>query len=101
HYLSNTALNTDLEELASSFARYSSAQTLIQSKEQTIEGMKGILNDQSNLELPICRRYVPNKELENVGTVCTIIMDLPNLTMHITRGNPFDHEFERLNLSSL
>ena len=101
HYLMNQQLNSDLEKLASSFARYETAMKLAQNVYQgSIEEMKGIFLDASRKDLPICRPYVDNPDIGNVGTVCSLIMDLTKLQMHITLGNPFVTPFSILTLES-
>ena len=55
--------------------------------------MKKLLLDQSHPDLPICRPYVEDPDLGNVGTICTIIMDLKNTQLHITRGSPLKSTF--------
>ncbi len=98
HYLGDR-INTDPVEFASSFARYERAFLLSKQIEGTsVEEMKTILLDKENADLPICRKYVPDEYIDNVGTVTSIIMDLPKREMHITRGSPFEHPFERYSL---
>ncbi len=99
HYLGNEALNTDRSQLASSYARYERATKI--SKEITdfsINDMKKIFLDKENEELPICRKYVQDENMMLGGTVCSIIMDLPKRELHITKGNPNNHDFEQIKL---
>ncbi|MFX1506820.1 MAG: C45 family autoproteolytic acyltransferase/hydrolase [Promethearchaeota archaeon] len=94
HYLLNEKLNVDLEKLANSFARYEQALQMVQTfEDNSLEGMKRILLDQTMGDMPICRPYVPNPDIGNAGTVCSIIMDLKDLKMHITLGNPIENPF--------
>lgn len=94
HYLDNEELNSNTEKLASSFTRYEQALLLIQNiKDGSIDEMKNILLDQTREDLPICRPYIPHPDLGNVGTVCSIIMDLMSLKLHITQGNPLKTPF--------
>lgn len=102
HYLGKL-INTDPIEYASSFARYERGLELIsQVKDQSLDTFKRILLDKENTELPICRKFAPSvtKFLENTGTVCSIIMDLVHLKMHITRGNPIENDFEEIDLDA-
>jgi isopenicillin-N N-acyltransferase-like protein len=100
HYLQNLSLNTDEENLKSSYSRYITASELVKNLEdQTIDKMKSILADKSNLELPICRKYIQGKTMQDVGTVCTIVMDLQNEEMHITKGTPLKNEFSLVSLN--
>lgn len=98
HFLHDQSHNTDKEKLASSFARYEQANLMLEKIDTSIEDAKRILLDQSNSDLPICRKYVFHEDLGNTGTICSIIMDLEKLEMHITRGNPFDNAFETVKL---
>ncbi|UCG01948.1 MAG: hypothetical protein JSW11_20405 [Candidatus Heimdallarchaeota archaeon] len=99
HYLDNVELNIDTEKLASSFTRYNQANQLIQTlKGSHIDKIKTILLDQTRKDLPICRPYVPHPDLGNVGTVCSIIMDLIDLKLHITRGHPLKTRFTSISL---
>ncbi len=99
HYLKNKELNSDLEKLASSLARYEQALQMIPTvKESSLDDMKRILLDQTMSNLPICRPYVPDPDIGNVGTVCTIIMDLTSLKMHITLGNPLEAPFTSIGI---
>lgn len=93
HYIQER-INTDEIEFASSFARYERAGVLMNATEQSVDSMKRILADQERVELPICRPYVVDELIGNVGTVCTIIMDLANRKLHITRGSPLFHQYE-------
>jgi isopenicillin-N N-acyltransferase-like protein len=101
HYFENQKLNSDLEKLASSFARYETATNLAKNVSHgSIEEMKAILLNSSRKDLPICRPYVEDPDLGNVGTICSLIMDLKKLQMHITLGNPFVTPFSVLTLES-
>ncbi|MFX0207079.1 MAG: C45 family autoproteolytic acyltransferase/hydrolase [Candidatus Hodarchaeota archaeon] len=99
HYLLNEELNVDLEKLANSFARYEQALQMVRTfEDNSLEGMKRILLDQTGGDMPICRPYVPNPDIGNAGTVCSIIMDLEDLKMHITLGNPIKNPFTMINV---
>jgi isopenicillin-N N-acyltransferase-like protein len=99
HYLNNKELNSDTEKLASSLARYDQAIQMIPTvKESSLDEMKKILLDQTMSDLPICRPYVPHPDIGNVGTVCSIIMDLISLKLHITLGNPLETPFTSISI---
>ena len=100
HYLGKN-INPRNEEHASSYARFERATQIVsQNKNHDLSDFKCLLTDKENKSLPICRRYeIPKKPmLKNTGTICSIIMDLPKKEMHITRGNPYEHEFEKITL---
>jgi len=76
HYLEKP-INPDEGDFRDSYTRYrvanEKASTL---RNFTIDEMKAILTDQSNREYPIWCTYEPNDDLQEVGTVATIAMDL-------------------------
>ncbi len=99
HYLENEDLNQNREKLASSFKRYKIGLDLLQkTNSETVNDMKEILLDKSDEVLPICRHYVENPDIGTVGTICTVIMDLKQQKMHITRGSPLVTPFSEINL---
>ena len=57
------------------------------SDDRSVAAMKAILSDRSHPQLPIYRHYAPDPELGHMGTVCTIVMDLPNRRFHVRKGN--------------
>jgi hypothetical protein len=100
HFLKNEKLNSNPELLLSSFNRYKIANNLVQSNHiQSLELMKSILLDDTDSELPICRKYIPGTRMEKVGTVCTILMDLKQEVMHITKGSPLHNPFIKIPLN--
>ncbi len=93
HYLA--ALVSEATATASSLARQRRGEQLIAAYSGSVEEAKKLLLDRQGQELPICRPYQREEEsLEEVGTVCSIIMDLPQRVMHLTKGNPLQNEFE-------
>jgi isopenicillin-N N-acyltransferase-like protein len=99
HFIKNPSLNVDLEKLASSFARYKKASEIVEDLDDySVSSMRKILLDTSDEELPVCRKYIADEELGKVGSVCSIIMDLKNFEMHLTRGNPTYTPFETFSL---
>lgn len=91
--------NIETPQLPSSISRYNRANEIMKSAQtRTIDDMKKILLDQERSDLPICRPYTPSAEIGSVGTICSIILDLKNRRMNITRGNPRDNQFEAIPL---
>lgn len=87
HYLGRN-INSDHGVFCSSFARMrTAAERVDTTTNQSIDAMKSILLDHSNSDLPIHRAYIPDDELGEVGTVCTVLMDLPGQTIQIKKGN--------------
>ncbi|OLS21226.1 MAG: hypothetical protein HeimC2_34440 [Candidatus Heimdallarchaeota archaeon LC_2] len=100
HFLKNITLNQQPENMESSFSRYEKASSLISNlTDQSLENMKNILSDESDTEFPICRKYIQGKTMEDVGTVCTIIMDLEKLELNITKGSPSNNNFSKIKLN--
>ncbi|MHA1987931.1 MAG: C45 family autoproteolytic acyltransferase/hydrolase [Promethearchaeota archaeon] len=100
HFLMNEILNLNPELLLSSFNRYEIASNLAKSYQiQSLELMKSILLDDTDSELPICRKYIPGRIMEKAGTVCTILMDLNQEVMHVTKGSPLHNPFTEISLN--
>ncbi|MHA2038657.1 MAG: C45 family autoproteolytic acyltransferase/hydrolase [Promethearchaeota archaeon] len=100
HFLKNDELNLNPELSLSSFNRYKIANKLTNSHEtHSLALMKSILLDDTDSELPICRKYIPGVRMEEVGTVCTILMDLNQEVMHITKGSPLHNPFTKISLN--
>lgn len=53
---------------------------------QSVDEMKHILSDRSNSTYPIYRPYIPDDQLQEVGTVATIVMDVSEQTFDIRKG---------------
>jgi len=84
------ALNSDQDILyENSMIRYERGRSLIDAMPHVpgVSELKTVLRDKENKENSICADYKSVYGL-NVGTVSSIIMDLPGKTMHITAGNP-------------
>ena len=78
---------------------YNVGRNLLQkSPAQSVNDMKDLLLDRSEDTLPICRHYVENPDIGTVGTICTLIMDLKNKQMHLTKGSPLVTPFSIINL---
>ena len=55
--------------------------------EFNIDEMKAILTDQSDPEFPLWRTYQSDNDLQELGSVATIIMDLKERKLHVRKGN--------------
>ncbi|MEW6672491.1 MAG: C45 family peptidase [Thermodesulfobacteriota bacterium] len=87
HYLARP-LNADAGIFRCSYARQRMAEKLLSGEPSlSLETMKQVLRDRSDKDLPIYRKYIPHPVTQTIGTVCTVIMDLANLQMHIKKGN--------------
>lgn len=93
---------------SSSRARFLRGKTLIQKlkDEADVPAMKALLRDDTG-KFPICREMIqsPSKSgglasaLGRIGTVCSVVMDLKTLTMHITKGSPIRNAYVSRTLS--
>lgn len=100
HFLKNQTLNSNPELLLSSFNRYKMASEFVKNSQiQSLELMKSILLDYSDPELPICRKYIPGSVMEKAGTICTILMDLNQELMYMTKGSPLHNPFSKISLN--
>ena len=82
-----------------SLARYERAGELAQKLNGDDSGkLKKILLDKAREDLPICRSFVRMPALGLVGTVCSIVMDLNNKEMEITKGSPIGNKFVKIKL---
>jgi len=98
HFIAAERLNKNTNKFAGSHLRYDRAKALLSEVGDDISDAKTILLDKTNEDLAICSKFVPNDEIETLGTICSVIMDLKQMEMHITRGNPFDYPFETIRL---
>lgn len=77
-----------VEDFPSSYARYEVADREAAALQSfTVSDMSRILSDRSDPVLPIYRAYVPDPELGAMGTVCSIVMDLPRRRVYFRSGN--------------
>ena len=87
HYLVRS-INPDDGDFCNSYARFRTANDKASTTRKfTIDKMKKILSDRSDSTYPIWRTYKPDTNLQEVGTVATIIMDLKEQKLHIRKGN--------------
>jgi isopenicillin-N N-acyltransferase-like protein len=101
HYLAE-GFDNSVDDFAGSIQRFAHANSLAKGLSGTTKDeMKLILLDSSDPELPICRRYSLIEEFGTVGTVTTILMDLRNKTLELTKGNPFENEFSTIKFIKL
>ena len=94
-------------EVTSSRNRFTSGSKILAGRSEKVfsrggamDTVKALLRDDGeNDNLQICRPFYKNESstdglsqaMGRSGTVCTCIMDLQRLELHITRGNPFEH----------
>jgi len=87
HYLARP-INPDNDDFRNSYTRFQTAKDKASALSNfTIDEMKAILSDRSNREYPIWRTYEADDDLQEVGTVATIVMDLKAQRLHIRMGN--------------
>ena len=100
HFLAN--VDYDLMLYPNTLGRFKRARELLSILHGTsIVAMKEILRDHADEEYPICRKRFSHPLLtdDRSMTVASIIMDLENQQIHITRGNPFDNPFSIFSLN--
>jgi len=100
HFL-GCGLNYIGEEEASSCSllRYKQLKQLNASGARRIEDL---LTNDSNLEWPICRKFTRiSLHGKRVGTISTIVMNLKQRTIKLSRGNPKHHSFETFPVESM
>jgi isopenicillin-N N-acyltransferase-like protein len=94
HYLHKPINLPGNPEFASSYAREHTARQQISSLNGLNKGeMTEILSDKSNPDYPILRSYCADANLQELGTVCSIIMDLRERDMYIRKGNSIPGQF--------
>lgn len=95
HYLACDELNDETPHLDNSLKRFNKATRLSESyKAHCVNSMKKILTDPQGGEDAICKKHAPFFDGMDHGTVCSLVMDLPNREMHITHGNPYQNPFK-------
>lgn len=78
--------------------RYDRAGELLDADEpQSVERMQRILLDREGAPDSICAAYRDVGPFR-IGTVSSIVMDLPRREMHLTAGNPAQHPYEAVAL---
>jgi isopenicillin-N N-acyltransferase-like protein len=98
HYIGEH-INPNAGIFRCSYARKQTAEERIKAlTAYSVQDMKSILLDRSHGEFPINRRYTADDVIEEIGTVCSVIMDLPNQTIHLKRGHAVDTDFSRYTL---
>lgn len=94
HYIARQ-INPDRGRFRSSYARMHTAlEKVSKCIDYSSDEMKHILLDRSQAEFPIHRTYIPHPEMEEMGTVATVIMQLKQRKMHIKKGNSADVNFK-------
>jgi len=93
HYLSEKRDDQRNDIIQDSQTRMKRARALSKTvKDRSFTGMKEILFNNADGDKAICKDWLPIWHLEH-GTVCSLIMDLPQKTLHITKGNPHHSPF--------
>ena len=84
-----------------STARFDRGKQILKQLDQNsgLEELKSVLRDAKNENDPICVKY---KEILGmmIGTVSSVIMDLPNRTLHVTKGPPANTTYSQFSLKS-
>lgn len=98
HFIAAQRVSQNNNKFAGSYSRYDRAKVMLSEVGDSISDAKIVLLDKSNEGLAICSKFAQNDEIGTLGTICSVVMDLRQMKMHITRGNPFDYPFEAIKL---
>ena len=94
HYLSKPINDLNHPQFFNSQARLNTAITLLDdTDQQTPRAMQQILSDRSHPQYPVYRPYALDDKQQEIGTVATIVMDLPKRQLHIRKGNDENKHF--------
>ena len=94
HYLAENINSPEDEYFASSFARLRTANQFLDPQgSRDLQTLCQLLSDDSDAELPIYRDYRADPSVHELGTVCSIVMDLPAKRMLVRKGKSADSEF--------
>lgn len=100
HYLGESIDDPQDPDFRSSFARIRTAEQFIADHpDRDLTTMKKLLSDESNSDWPIYRDYMENDHIGDVGTVCSIIMDLRRQEIHLRKGKSERADFETYSLT--
>jgi len=87
HYLGKPINSEQDPDFSSSYARFNKAtQILTDNKERSVVAMGELLSDESDRVLPIYREYLADESVHELGTICTIVMELAQQKMHVRKG---------------
>ena len=103
HYcgLGGTGVVSDASKRSSTTARYDRACALVEASanDLDVDATKSVLLDNADSDWPVKVPWGPASFAGmRVGTVTSIVMDLPARVMHVTPGGPYDHDFVELAL---
>jgi len=94
HYLDEVVNSAQDPDFFSSYARFNKAtQILSDNKERSVSAMCDLLSDESDGCLAIYREYLPDDSVHELGTICTIVMELAQQKMRIRKGKGPDATF--------
>jgi isopenicillin-N N-acyltransferase-like protein len=81
-------------------ARLATAQSRLDARPiANVADLITLFGDQSHPEHPICARYHPRFGTQ-VGTLCTVVMELGEGTMHVRRGPNPDRSFQQIKIET-
>jgi len=101
HYLEENINSPQDEYFFSSFTRYKTAmQFLSKESSRDVETMCRLLSNDSDAAFPIYRDYVADESVHELGTVCSIIMDLAAQQMYVRKGKSTNAEFIRYRMTN-
>ncbi len=87
HYLGKLINSEQDPDFLSSYARFvRSTQILSDNEERSVTAMCDLLSNESDGCLSIYREYMPDNSVHELGTVCTIVMELAKQKMYVRKG---------------
>jgi len=99
HYLGSAINSEQNPDFSSSYARFDRAtQFLLDNSGRDVGAMRDLLSDESDRSYPIYREYLADDSVHELGTVCTIVMELAQLKLHIRKGKGAQARFFEYNL---
>ncbi|GAP14252.1 acyl-coenzyme A:6-aminopenicillanic acid acyl-transferase [Longilinea arvoryzae] len=104
HYLETQmrAIENEPDELIETRVRYARANRLLrQSNAHTLDSLKAVLRDHVNYPESICNHAVQYaRPMDRKKTICSLIIDLTTLEMHLTWGTPCINEYHTYSLNA-
>ncbi|MCP3688493.1 MAG: hypothetical protein GY784_08765 [Gammaproteobacteria bacterium] len=94
HYLGDKINSPSDPAFFSSYARFEKATEILSSaKQENMETIFTLLSDDSDQLYPVYRGYIADESVQQLGTVCTIIMQLAQRRMHVRKGKEGEAQF--------
>lgn len=94
-------VESEPDELVATRVRYHRAWRLLHDTEKhTLETLQAIQRDHVNYPDSICNHDIAADPLDREKTITAMIMDLTDLKMYVTWGNPCENEYQEFSLNA-